>query len=166
MNWKHFFSKEHKYVQPPLRFDFNSNEDFSLIRIGREIEYNKNKNFWNIYEDVSWDIIHFSLFNIKYPLKTFLKGINNFWKYRKVIYKDRWYDYKFLTVWLQIKLQDMYDNWDKSYYVGSEKEKETLERLLGYLEVMSNYEFDDIEADIAQEEFFKLLSKNYQKFWD
>lgn len=167
MNLKHFFSKAHKYQRPMVLWDLDaSEEDIEKDRLLREQEYNRHKNFWNIYEETLEDLDFNYRHYIKYPITEFLDGMYNFWKYRKVIYKDRWWDYCFMADWFEAKLQDMHDNWDKSIYVDSEKEKEKLSELLGYLKTMKNYELTDKENEEAKDKFFKLLSEHYYYFWD
>lgn len=96
------------------------------------------------------------------------QGIKNFWKYRKVIWNDRWYDYGFMTDLLEVKLKDMRDNWKYSHYVDSEKEQEVLNKLC---DLIDEYKlkcdlFCDKDSDKIRKEFFELLSDNYEKFWD
>jgi hypothetical protein len=40
-------------------------------------------------------------------------GIRNYWTWRKIIWKDRWWDYSFFHNLLKFKLQNLYNNWDK-----------------------------------------------------
>lgn len=88
------------------------------------------------------------------------KGLSNFWKYRKVIYNDRWYDYNFLHNILKVKLIDMRDNWDKSHYVGHNNELELLKDLVQILEDIEHLEYEwDTESD-------KKIDELYAEFGD
>lgn len=162
-----FFSRKYIFVEPSISYIFEQTmEERGEARLKRQKIYNENKNFWNIYDDTVFEVSMFFRNKIRSPFYSIIDGLGNFWKYRKVVWNDRWWDHAFLTYWIGAKIQDMHDNWDDSHYIGSEKEKEVLEKLLGYLEIMSNYEFEEASQEQAKKEFFKLLSAHYEKFWD
>ena len=62
-------------------------------------------------EDKWFDIKYFFVYNVKMPLLGVSIGIKNFWKYKSVIYKDRWFDYSFILTILKFKLEDTIENW-------------------------------------------------------
>jgi hypothetical protein len=105
------------------------------------------------------------LFDIRYqwdhmviiPIHVFTDGIKNLWAWRKIIWRDRWWDYSFLMTIIEFKLKLMRDNWDNSHYVNSEHEKEQLEKLLTILNEIQELENSDkFEND--------KISELYQKF--
>ena len=107
-----------------------------------------------------------------YPLKSFLKGIDNLIKWRKIIWQDRWWDYYFLLEILQFKLKDMEENWGKNtHYVNDYKDKEIIKSLLEDLTWMldNENEFNDgylEEYKKRSKRFFDRLHRHHQKFWD
>lgn len=160
MNIK-FFSKKHKYVNERLEYDPNSGVSLQELFNARTLEYNKNKNFWNILEDFL-DDIRWSLNHCRIEVTAFFNGLYNFWKYRKMIYNDRWWDYAFLNYMLQAKLTDMRDNWKDSHYENCEEEYKTLCELCSLLDKM----IEDSDDEVSKNEFFDLLRDNYFKLWD
>lgn len=108
-------------------------------------------------------------------------GISNFWKYRKIIWNDRWWDYGFTLKLIRFKLNDNIQNWDKSHYVGCNFTKKRMIVLLKRID-----EFEDKIEELQNLYFIKLISKdeyrkkknkiihdcwyslgrNIQRFWD
>jgi len=119
--------------------------------------------------DDKFDDIKYFLKNIKYEYFIEpIEGIKNFWKYKKVIYRDRWYDYSFLIDLLEVKIKDMRDNWKYAHYVDSEKEQETLNTLCNLIDEYNYINDNCIQKDCNElmRKFFIILSENYDKFWD
>ena len=98
--------------------------------------------------------------NLMSNIRMIRVGITNFWKWRKVIYKDRWWDYAFLHEMLKFKLEDMEKNWEFAHYVDSEKEQKELKELIEILEKIekAEEEFGDV-SDLYEEFGHKLFSK-------
>jgi len=119
-------------------------------------------------------------FDVKYwwhnsiiaPIKEFGRGINNLIKWRKIIWKDRWWDYYFLLKLLHFKLKNMEEHWGKdTFYVNDYKEKEVLQLLIEDLEWLldEDNEFKNgylEEYKKRSKRFFDRLGRHHQKFWD
>jgi len=124
--------------------------------------------------------LHNFLFEIEYwirqyilnPFLSFKKGLINLWKWRKIIWRDRWWDYYFLLEILRFKLEDMYENWgNNTHYVDDYKEKDLIKDLLDDLNWLINdeNEFKDGYADEYKKRskrFFSKLDRNHRKLWD
>jgi len=134
----------------------------------------KKKYDWitNILDNYLFDITYWWRNSIIYPIKSFFKGINNFLKWRKIIFKDRWWDYYFLLKILHFKLQDMEYHWGKdTHYVKDYEEKKILKNLLEDLEWMldDENEFNDgyeEEYKKRSRRFFNRLDRHHRKLWD
>jgi len=103
--------------------------------------------------------------NIRSNIRTFYIGVKNIWKWKKIIYNDRWWDYHFLHEILKFKLEDMEKNWSDSHYVNFEEDQKEIHDLVELLKTID--EKDDMTEDISAiyEEFgHKLFSK--RKFMD
>ena len=123
-------------------------------------------------ENISFEISYWWNNSILYPIRSFKKGISNLWKWRKIIWKDRWWDYYYLLELLRFKLQDMENHWGKdTHYVNDYDEKKILQDMIEDLEWMLN---DENELkDGYQEEykkrskrFFGRLDRHHKKLWD
>lgn len=112
----------------------------------------------NKFEDIKYEIIY-KLRNIKYFFLSIGTGLTNLWKWKKIIYSDRWWDYSFFMTILKFKLETMYDNWDNSHYVGSEYEKEELKTLIKLLEKIEEVdELDPQSAELYDELYRRLFT--------
>ena len=96
----------------------------------------------------------------KYPYWDFKSGIKNFWKYRKIIWNDRWYDYFFIIELYKFKLKDNIDNWDKSNYVGSNFTKK---RMIVLYNRLNSY-LDNLEELQEQYYYYKITKSQYLYF--
>lgn len=129
-------------------------------------------------EDIQIWYNHLFIFDILYNIK---HGIKNFWKYRKVIWKDRWYDYSYILKLLEFKLKDTIENWDNTHYVGSEFTKLRMQVILNRIEEYTvNLEnLGDLlyHKKISREEYnrlknnlldktWKTFGRNITRFWD
>lgn len=124
------------------------------------------------YEDtkfeIEWNFNHY----IMTPVRNFRRGIENLFKYRKLIWEDRWWDYYFLLEMLKFKLKDMEEKWgSETHYVNDLDEKETLKKLIEDLEWMldDENEFKDgyeEEYKKRSRSFFGRLDRNHRKLWD
>jgi hypothetical protein len=122
----------------------------------------------------SWkeEIAYFFKNTFVYPVKSFLKGINNLIKWRKIIWQDRWWDYYFLLEILHFKLKDMEENWGKNtHYVNDYKDKDIIKSLIDDLEWMldDDNELNDgylEEYKKRSKRFFGRLDRGHRKLWD
>jgi len=144
-------------------------------------------------EEPWWENMHFELKyfwdnKIMYPIRSFNHGVSNLIKYRKLIWRDRWWDYNFMLEMLLFKLKDMEEHWVKdTHYVNDTDEKETLQKLIEDLEWLVNEDrVDDFakdkegnSLDIKEQyrqyheeykrrsrSFFGRLDRNHRKLWD
>lgn len=125
--------------------------------------------------------------------KGFFRGLYNFWKFRKIIFRDRFWDYSFLVEIIVFKLKDMEDNWVKNtHYEGDKFTKgritvlrkriesleddiqEIEERYMDYLsthdvtdeERLKIYKSMRKEIQLLSDKAYKTLGRNLRKFWD
>lgn len=162
-----FFNKEKKYKEPSILFDIHiSDEEHQKAYNDRQLKYKASRNFWNIYDELTEEIGYQFRTKIKYPILNVFTGFSNFYKYRKVIWNDRWWDYHFMTELLYCKIQDMYNNWDNSTGLDSDVEKEILFKMLKKLDIIRDINSSDEDQEKAKNEFFELFQKNYFQFWD
>ena len=123
----------------------------------------------------------------------FFNGLYNFWKFRKIIFRDRFWDYSFLVEILVFKLKDMEDNWVKNtHYEGDKftkgritvlrKRIESLEEDIQeieerYMDYLSTHDVTDEERlkiyksmrkeiQILTDKAYKTLGRNLRNLWD
>ena len=131
--------------------------------------------------DIKCDIGIWFTYIFKYPYWDFKSGIKNFWKYRKIIWNDRWYDYFFIINLIEFKLEDTIKNWDKAHYIGSDFTKGrmivVLKRIKTFQdnleELQEKYYSKTItkekylkEKNILLEKTWKRFGRNITRFWD
>jgi hypothetical protein len=143
------------------------------------IEYLENSSSLKLtWEDIKFWYNNLYIFDLWYNLKN---GIKNFWKYKGVIWKDRWYDYSFIIELLKFKLKDNIKNWDKAHYVGSNFTKKRMIVLLNrieefevnlenlqelyYTKKLSKDEFNKLKKELLMLTWYSL-GRNIQRFWD
>lgn len=144
-----------------------------------EQEYKSRKySFKYLKEDITYWYHNLFIYDILYNIKN---GIKNFWKYRKVIWNDRWYDYQPIFNILEFKLKDTIKNWDKAHYVGShftklrmqitlnriEEYQVNLENIqeLYYLKKIDKKEYIRLKDELLNKTW-KSLGRNITRFWD
>ena len=144
-----------------------------------EQEYKSRKySFKYLKEDIKYWYHNLFIFDILYNIKN---GIKNFWKYRKVIWNYRWYDYQPIFNILEFKLKDTIKNWDKAHYVGShftklrmqinlnriEEYRVNLENIqeLYYLKKIDKKEYIRLKDELLNKTW-KSLGRNITRFWD
>lgn len=129
-------------------------------------------------EDIQIWYNHLFIFDVLYYIKNTIK---NFWKYKKVIANDRWYDYQFIFNLLEFKLKDNIKNWDNAHYIGSNFTKLRMQVILNRIEEFQT-NLENIQEmyyfkEISKEEYKKLknelidktwktFGKNITRFWD
>jgi hypothetical protein len=126
---------------------------------------NKLKNF---VSDLIWEIQYYYkewVVDTWYSVK---HGLINFWKYRSIVWYDRWYDYDFMLNLLEFKLKEMDKHWDvDTYYVGAKFTKGRLRVLLRDLETYRSFiEYEDVSLKGKKityhhknKEYFKLRNE-------
>ena len=125
--------------------------------------------------------------------KGFFRGLYNFWKFRKIIFRDRFWDYSFLVEIIVFKLKDMEDHWvTNTQYEGDKftkgritvlrKRIESLEDDIQeieerYMDYFSTHDVTDEERykiyksmrkeiQVLTDKAYKTLGRNLRKFWD
>lgn len=132
----------------------------------------------DIKEDIEIWYNNLFIFDIFYNIK---HGIKNLWKYKSVIWNDRWYDYQYIFSLLEFKLKDTIKNWDNAHYVGSEFTKKRMQVLLNrieeytvnlenleelyYTKKISKTEYNKRKDDLINKTW-KSLGRNITRFWD
>jgi outer membrane protein assembly factor BamD (BamD/ComL family) len=140
----------------------------------------KNK-LMELKEDIIFEVNYFYENNIQIPFISFIQGLKNLWKYKGIVWKDRWWDYEFLINIIIFKLDDMIKNWDDAHYVGSDFTKKRMivirNRIASYEDNMESlykkFSYGKITKEELEKEIEKLnnktwgaLGKNIRKFWD
>ena len=155
---------------------------FEKARYEEEYKQNKKLSFKYKVKDKIEDIqiwySHLFIFDCYYNIKN---GIKNLWKYRKVIWNDRWYDYSYIFKLLEFKLKDTIKNWDNAHYVGAHFTKLRMQVLLNRIEEyqtnIENLQELLYKKKLDRKEYFKLkeellnktwksLGRNIIRFWD
>lgn len=124
---------------------------------------------------------------MKRKITSIIEGLQNLWKWRKVIYKDRDYDHYFIYEILKKKLQFQAEYFHKHGITesASEKAKQMLECVDLIDKVQNEYyidlaikglidegwtdeQFNDVskKQDEAKEKLFFELKENIDKWWD
>ncbi len=116
----------------------------------------------DLLDKISFEISYF-FGDLRSNFYSFKTGFSNLWRYKKLIWNDRWYDYAFFMNLLEFKLKDMEEHWGKdTHYMNDQKEKALLLKLLKTLKDIEELEDhctveSDKEIDKKYEEFGKLL---------
>lgn len=129
--------------------------------------------------------------DIRLAVLGFFIGMGNFWYYRELIYRDRWYDHDFLIKFITVKLKQMEENWHNCHYMGSDFTKKRMQIIRKGLETFEEeidnmvykkvteipQEYSDEERKEARKEIrkesrriedkvFSRLGRNIRRFWD
>lgn len=155
--------------------------DELLERAELEEEYkpkDKKSSIKDKIEDIKTWCRNLFIFDWYYNIKN---GVKNFWKYRSVIWNDRWYDYSYIFKLLEFKIKDTLDNWDKAHYIGSHFTKLRMQVLLNRIEEyqtnLENLQELLYQKKISKDEYiilkdmllnktWKSLGRNITRFWD
>ena len=123
-------------------------------------KYNTETSKWEDFKfNVSWNFNHY----IKYPFGSFKSGVKNLWKWKKIIWEDRWWDYGFLHTMLHFKLQKMEEGFrHNSWGCGSEDLADELKRLINILEEIEYIE-NDMPDTMTWQESDKKIDELYQE---
>lgn len=145
-------------------------------------------------KDINWDEIQAERDKLPNKLRRFIygkidffrydlpEGLKNYWKFRKVIFRDRWWDYSFLDEIILFKLKDMEKHWGKdTHYLGDGFTKGRLRVLIRRLEKLEEDIDDSMMSSLNKkltkqqmernyhkqlDSFYKVLGRNIRKFWD
>ncbi len=124
-----------------------------------------------LWEAAKWEFEYYWDHWVYYPYRNVINGIDNFVKYRSIIWNDRWWDHDFLLNLMLFKLKDMEEHWGKdTHYVGDQDDKEILKKLVEDLEWM--IEADEFNEGYTEEykkrskSFFGRLDRHHRKLWD
>ncbi len=109
-----------------MKKDDLGNQPSGIDKLIKELEEEQEN--WKWYDELWFEITYFFK-NIRINFYSFFDSLSNFWKYRSLIWNDRWYDHSFLHHILRFKLNDMAENWSDAHYVGCEYEEKTLKEL-------------------------------------
>ncbi len=147
-------------------------EEILKYTIRHKEEANK-KWYQRWWEDITWEINWQFRDKIVSPWRSLINGIDNFRRYRSLIWNDRWWDYSFFLHQMLFKLKEMEDSWGKdTHYVNDTDDKEILQKLIEDLEWMLDDDKDDLTKEYEAEykkrsrAFFGRLDRNHRKLWD
>jgi hypothetical protein len=121
---------------------------------------------------------------MKRRLNSIITGLSNIWKWRKVIYRDRDWDYWFIYEILKTKLQYQSEHFIKyGYHENSSKDAKQMLECIDLIDKVQNeyYEEQALESEVwdekemkaaqdkhneARKKLFKLLEENIERWWD
>jgi hypothetical protein len=137
-----------------------------------DIDKQENKKDESFLENTKFELDYWWHNSIMHPIRKFFKGLDNLWKWRKIIWNDRWWDYTYFLELLRFKLHDMEEHWGRdTHYLKDYDDKKRIQDLIEDLEWMLNEE--NIFEENYEEEykkrsrrFFGRLDRNHRKFWD
>jgi hypothetical protein len=99
-------------------------------------------------------------------MKRIIESIINLWKFRKVVWDWRWYDYSYQLDVIVFQLQELEKVWGKkTHYVG---DSFTTKRIKVVLKYYKEYkDTDDIEKEYkALQKFLNAYTKLLPRLWD
>ncbi len=123
------------------------------MNIDEELEKMDNEK----WSHIKFEVAYFFK-DLKGSFYSFVGGVKNFWKWRKIIYHDRWYDHAFLHNMLRFKLNDMAEGYKNCHYVDCEKDQQELHELVEILDKINKLE-DESLANYEQD-----IDKLYEEF--
>ncbi len=121
--------------------------------------------------DTAFEMSYWWKSTLVLPIKKFFIGIANMWKWKGIVYNDRWWDYEYFLDIMLFKLKIMREHWGRdTHYIHDYIERDTLDKLIIDLEWL-------IEADEFQEgyeekyqktskRFFSMLDRHHRKLSD
>jgi len=104
--------------------------------------------------EIDWNWNHY----ISSPIRSFKVGIKNLWTWRKVIYRDQWYDHAFFHRILKKKLETMYKGWVGAWQVGGDERRKEIKELIDILDRIEYLE-DNVFTLESGEEISALYTK-------
>jgi len=110
-------------------------------------------------EDIKFEIDYFWNNSIMYPIRRFLRGIRNFWYFRKEIWEFAWWDYSYFNN-LQRKALKEYQRLHKEgYHCDSWNQHLIATRAVEILD-----EIEDIEENYYGKDKQDKINKLYKEF--
>ncbi len=104
-------------------------------------------------------------------------GLKNFWRYRSVIWRHRWYDYSFADEVVREMYKERAEKWHQSHYVGAEEDEKLLNKIVDLFEslrIENEYVVDYGEdgkflnvsstEDHTRKEIYSIIAS--KMFWD
>jgi len=139
------------------------NYDNRFDEIIKELE----NNHYSVFDKI--EIFFYRNFGNTYDFFRYnlIQGIKNFWRFKKVIWRHRWYDYSFSDDVVEECYKIMAENWYKSHYIGGDKDELELIHIVELFEKMNNIEPDVYYIDeegALRENIYKLIGEN--RYWD
>ena len=100
-----------------------------------------------------------------WKIRSLLTSVGNLWRFAKVIWRFRWYDYSYQEAVIDKMLAICEDNWDSSHYVGANFTKKRIQVVRRYY---ANYmKTDNIEIEYEmQRKFHKAYGRLLVRLWD
>jgi hypothetical protein len=96
-----------------------------------------------------------------------VQGLKNFWFYKGVIWRHRWWDYAYADDVIIKMFKERADLWKNSHYVGLEEDEAKLKEIVENFEKMKEAESGINENDEEQKfrtKAYEIIGEN--RFWD
>jgi hypothetical protein len=106
---------------------------------------------------------------MKYRINKFITGIKNLWKWKKVIYQDRDWDYWFIYQILKTKLKFQEEHIRKyGYHENSEKYADQIKKVILQIEIVQNQKhiddmIDSENIDSWSDSLFKMACEKHNE---
>ena len=99
-------------------------------------------------------------------MKALYNFVGNLWKFRKVIWRWRWYDYGYQLDMIETQLKLLEEKWGKdTHYIGDAFTVKRIKVVLKYYEEYKNtYELE--EERKALQKFLKAYTRLLPRLWD
>lgn len=140
----------------------------------KEIDLDEMIKEWSELEDnyTMWDkvvIFFYRTFGnvIDFFRYDLVQGLKNFWHFKKVIWRHRWWDYSYTDDLVEEAYKIMAENWHKNHYVGGDKDEKELKHIVGLFKKkreIDTFTVDDDEEDIIRKEIYRLIAR--KRYWD
>lgn len=96
-----------------------------------------------------------------------IQGLKNFWRFKKVIWRFRWWDYGFSDDLTNEAYKVMAENWHKSHYVGFEKDEKELKIIVELFKRMketNTFTIDEDEEDKIRKDIYQRIAR--KRLWN
>ena len=106
---------------------------------------------------VPWNFVRYDFWN----------GIKNFWRYKAVIWRHRWYDYSLADDVMAEMYKDRLENWKYSYHLHAHEDEKYLKiivELFKRLKETDTLTVEDDEEDRIRKEIYRLIAR--KRLWD
>ncbi len=129
--------------------------------------------FQDMLDNITWEINWQYRDKIVHPWRSFWAGVDNLRRYRKIVWRDRWWDHSFFLGLILFKLKETEAHWGvDTHYINDTDEKEILKKMIEDLEWMVDEDKDDGSKKYNDEykkrsrSFFGRFDRHHRKFWD